>query len=85
MNPSQEALKLAEAIHYERQECPIPMSITGLALLIDRELALPQRNAALLLAQGVADVVDRDYKHLENLDMQCDELRDALAAIPKTK
>lgn len=52
---------------------------TWLANVIDRELQLPQRNAALLLAQGVADVA----KHATEPSLQdaIADLRDALAAI----
>lgn len=58
----------------------------GDAATIDRELALPQRNAALLLAQQVCDAdtyegdIGSAFANFKDLVYQ---LRDALAAIRK--
>lgn len=57
----------------------------GDAQVIDRELALPERNAALLLAQGTADCAKRIDREtacgLDALLEQIDELREALGRI----
>ena len=56
----------------------------GDAATIDRELRLPERNAALLLAQGVIDISEQLRKgagFYGEYDSQIDLLRDALAQI----
>lgn len=80
MNPSQEALKLADELLTEIEEGNSQhFTREFFAEVIDRELALPQRNAALLLAQGIADSFDQ----WPTTRTQIHELRDALAAIHK--
>lgn len=66
--PSQEAFQVAQRIASMLPHWP---SIEEIAQTIDRELQLPQRNAALLLAQSVCDLDP----------WALDELRDALAVI----
>ena len=70
--PSQEALKLAKLLQ------PV-WGVEETASVIDRELQLPARNAALLLAQQVCDARQRRANTLGPVN----ELRDALAKIHK--
>lgn len=78
--PSAEAIALAESIlaGFAINSVLRPDLILAVADQIDRELQLPQRNAALLLAQGVVDTWNiRGYP--DNGELL--QLRDALAAI----
>ena len=81
--PSAEAIALAVSLsgHTICRKHPCELC-RGDAEHIDRELCLPQRNAALLLAQGVVDSVREDGIE-DNNDMldQLAQLRDALALI----
>jgi hypothetical protein len=55
------------------------------AATIDRELLLPEKHAALLLAQGVIDARDsHDPNWYANTEQAIDQLRDALAKIKTT-
>lgn len=88
--PSAEALALAVRLSgHTHCQCTTPCEgCIADAQTIDRELALPQRNAALLLAQQVCDAdtyegdIGSAFANFKDLVYQ---LRDALAAIPKTK
>lgn len=90
--PSAEALSLAVKLsghtvciarHVRGQTGPSepPCNLClGDAATIDRELQLPQRNAALLLAQTVCDEEARN-DHLQDVTGAIDQLRDALNRI----
>jgi len=79
---SQEALKLAAMIRQLPFTEPAGPSATQIAEIIDRELALPARNAALLCAQGVVDAASNALQDTISA-LPIDELRDALARIGK--
>jgi len=74
------AVKLSGHTHCQL-ECGRPSlavceACLGDAATIDRELQLPQRNAALLLAQGVVDAYERGGIGIVHVPIS--ELRDAL-------
>jgi len=77
--PSQDALKLAKVI--QRRFHRTVMHGVRLAATIDDELQLPQRNAALLCAQGVADLAAKEDFDTEDLLDEIAHMREALCLI----
>lgn len=86
--PSQEAMRAVlivahaadDAVSAGARRLLFDEFIAECALLIDRELQLPARNAALLLAQTVCDEEARN-DHLQDVTGAIDQLRDALNRI----
>ena len=100
--PSAEAIALAvklsghthcqKAVTFPKMSANVNRTVCdgclGDAAAIDHELQLPQRNAALLCAQGVVDAEYADsataaFKKM-NVNTAIDQLREALAAIKTT-
>lgn len=88
LQPSAEALRLAENLlaNGVKNRSWYMSDPQNLAAVIDRELQLPQRNAALLLAQALMDANDacpyaKPSAVIAALAEPIDHLREALKAI----
>lgn len=78
--PSKEALRLAGILNDHQLVCPCAECIDA-ALTIDKELLLPEKHAALLLAQAVVDELDRWTTSTDGIVSAINDLREALSRI----
>jgi hypothetical protein len=82
---SHDAWRIAQIIHKHWDHEPCCPTCFATAAIIDDELQLPQRNAALLLAQGVSDAYENWDGSVDRggLDDSIENLREALTRIKK--